>query len=468
MSDDGEYETTVPVDFTSKRSRRKPKGEEPDREADPPQDLAAEQSVLGAVMLAEPALLEVADELRVEHFYKPAHQTVYRCVLEMFARGTPVDAITVSGELESRGELLRIGGAPYLHTLIASVPTAANAGYYAEQVRDAASRRTLGEVGTALRQLSVQPTTEVGELLTSAQTRLAEVTERTTAPGGALLEDLLQPAVDEIDAIASGSNVGLSTGFADLDAVTNGLHPGQMITVAARPGVGKTALGLAVARAASIRHGAGTVFFSLEMGRNEIVQRLLSAEARVRLEDIRGGTMGDDDWTRMARRMPEVSAAPLALDDTASLSPLELSTRARRWKRSFGEQFGLIVVDYLQLMTPARRGESRQQEVSEISRMIKLLAKDLEVPVVALSQLNRGPEQRTDKKPTLADLRESGAIEQDSDVVVLIHRPDAVERDDPRMGEADLILAKNRSGPTTTVTVAHQLHYSRFVDMAQE
>jgi replicative DNA helicase len=224
-------------------------------------------------------------------------------------------------------------------------------------------------------------------------------------------------------------------------------------------------LGLDFCRSCSVKHGLTSVIFSLEMSRTEIVMRMLSAEARIRLQDMRGGRMSDDDWTRLARRMSEISEAPLFIDDSPNMTMMEIRAKARRLKQR--HDLKLIVVDYMQLMTSGKRVESRQQEVSEFSRQLKLLAKELEVPVVAISQLNRGPEQRTDKRPMLADLRESGSLEQDADMVVLIHRPDAWERDDPRAGEADLILAKHRAGPTTTVTVAHQLHYSRFADLAQ-
>jgi replicative DNA helicase len=224
-------------------------------------------------------------------------------------------------------------------------------------------------------------------------------------------------------------------------------------------------LGLDFCRACSVKHGMTSVIFSLEMSRTEIVMRMLSAEARIRLQDMRGGRMSDDDWTRLARRMSEISEAPLFIDDSPNMTMMEIRAKARRLKQR--HDLKLIVVDYMQLMTSGKRVESRQQEVSEFSRQLKLLAKELEVPVVAISQLNRGPEQRTDKRPMLADLRESGSLEQDADMVVLIHRPDAWERDDPRAGEADLILAKHRAGPTATVTVAHQLHYSRFADLAQ-
>ncbi|OLL70016.1 Replicative DNA helicase [Pseudonocardia sp. Ae150A_Ps1] len=280
-----------------------------------------------------------------------------------------------------------------------------------------------------------------------------------------MLEELLQPTMDEIDAIASrgGQSTGVPTGFADLDQVTNGLHPGQMVVVAARPGLGKSTLGLDFARSCSIKNGMTSAFFSLEMSKSAIVMRLLSAEARIRLADMRAGRMSDEDWTRMARRMSEISEAPLYIDDSPNLTLMEIRAKARRMKQRY--DLKLIILDYLQLMTSGRKVESRQQEVSEFSRQIKLLAKELEVPVMAMSQLNRGPEQRTDKRPMLSDLRESGSIEQDADMVVLLHRPDAFEQDDPRAGEADLILAKHRNGPTTTITVAHQLHYSRFSDL---
>lgn len=785
----------------------------PSFDRQPPQDQAAEQSVLGGMMLSKDAIADVVEVLRPGDFYKPAHQNVYDCVLDLYSRGEPADPITVAAEMERRGELRRIGGAPYLHTLIATVPTAANAGYYAEIVAEKAVLRRLVEAGTRIVQLGYagQDGSDVNEIVDRAQSAIYEVTERRTTEDYVALEELLQPTMDEIDAIASrgGSSLGVPTGFADFDDLTNGLHPGQMIIVAARPGVGKalaldtplptpsgwttmgdvqvgdhlldasgkptkvlaatgvlrdrpcyevefsdgtvitadaehqwltdtrasrrsrelppevrttrelastvrratadgranhsvtntrpldlpdrdlllppyvlgawlgdghsaaawfttadpeiiwyieregidafprgnmlyqlrvpdtheatesnddavqamlrsvgvlnnkhipadylrasvsqrrallaglldtdgtvtasgsvqftstsrrlaqdtheliislgyrckittrkvegrsaasstgftltfttqdrvfwlerkhllhkelltgrpqrprvryvvdvravasvpvrcvevdnadhlylasrsmipthnSTLGLDWARSASIKHGMSSVIFSLEMSKTEIVMRMLSAEAKIRLADMRGGRMTDDDWTRLARRMSEISEAPLFVDDSPNMTMMEIRAKARRLKQR--NDLKLIVLDYMQLMTSGKRVESRQQEVSEFSRSLKLLAKELEVPVVAMSQLNRGPEQRTDKRPMLADLRESGSLEQDADMVVLIHRPDAWERDDPRAGEADLIIAKHRAGPTATITVAHQLHYSKFADLAQ-
>ena len=437
-------------------------------ERQPPQDLVAEQSVLGGMLLSKDAIADVVEVLRPADFYRPAHQTVYECILDLYGRGEPADAVTVSAELHRRGELIRLGGAPYLHTLISAVPTAANAAYYAEIVAEKAILRRLVEAGTRIVQLGYLGSdgADVDQVVDRAQAAVYEVTERRTSEDFVPLEELLQPTLDEIDAIATrgGVALGVPTGFIDLDSLTNGLHAGQMIIVAARPGIGKSTLGLDFARSCSVNHGMTSVIFSLEMSRNEIVMRLLSAEARVRLADMRSGRMSDDDWTRMARRMSEISEAPLFVDDSPNLTMMEIRAKARRLKQRF--DLKLIVVDYMQLMISGRKVESRQQEVSEFSRQLKLLAKELDVPVIAISQLNRGPEQRTDKKPMLADLRESGSLEQDADIVLLIHRPDAFEHDDPRAGEADLILAKHRNGPTRTVTVAHQLHYSRFVDLA--
>jgi replicative DNA helicase len=435
----------------------------------PPQDLAAEQSVLGGMLLSKDAIADVLERLRPGDFYRPAHQNVYDSILDLYGRGEPADAITVAAELDRRGLLRRIGGAPYLHTLISTVPTAANAGYYATIVAEKALLRRLVEAGTRVVQYGYAGAegADVAEIVDRAQAEIYDVAERRTSEDFVPLEELLQPTMDEIDAIASqgGLSRGVPTGFTELDEVTNGLHPGQMIVIAARPGMGKSTLGLDFMRSCSIKHQMSSVIFSLEMSKTEITMRLLSAEAKIKLADMRSGRMSDDDWTRLARRMSEISEAPLYIDDSPNLTMMEIRAKARRLKQK--ADLRLVVIDYLQLMTSGKKVESRQQEVSEFSRQLKLLAKEIEVPVIAMSQLNRGPEQRTDKKPMLADLRESGAIEQDADMVILLHRPDAFERDDPRGGEADLILAKHRNGPTKTITVAHQLHLSRFTNMAR-
>ncbi len=789
----------------------------------PPQDLAAEQSVLGGMLLSKDAIADVTESLTTTDFYKPAHALVFDAILYLYSRGEPADTVTVAAELEKNGTLGRIGGAVYLHTLMATVPTAANAAYYAQIVAEKAVLRRLVEAGTRIVQLGYGGSEgsagggEVDEIVDRAQAEIYDVTERRTSEDYVVLEELLQPTMDEIDAIAQqgGRAAGVPTGFADLDNLTNGLHPGQMIIVAARPGIGKalaldtplitpsgwttmgdvavgdqlvgadgrptmvlaatevmrdrpcfqvefsdgeviiadadhqwftwdaaarkslehpaagtrgwpdagrwtghgagagplcrttaelassvydgtelnhavptcepvhmpnrdlpldpwalgyllgagelsgsgrvlcpaqdrewamkefdrlglrvrestvpaefvvldvqeswrslglrqgrhvpseylagsveqraavvqglmdsdgdvdahgryrlcttdlelarglrellaslgcaarlaprylsheghprppvweivarsrtalarlprkacsvgsdwhrdheshyivdvrpvpgvpvrcvqvdnpdhlylagrsmipthnSTLALDIARHAAVKHRKASVIFSLEMSKTEITMRLLSAEAGIRLSHMRAGTMGEQDWQKIVRRMTEISDAPLFIDDSPNMTMMEIRAKARRLKQR--HDLKLIVVDYLQLMTSGKRVESRQQEVSEFSRQMKLLAKELEVPVIALSQLNRGPEQRTDKRPMLSDLRESGSLEQDADMVILVHRPDAWEADDPRAGEADLIVAKHRNGPTATVAVAHQLHYSRFADLA--
>ncbi|MCU1642294.1 MAG: dnaB [Nocardia sp.] len=852
----------------------------------PPHDMAAEQSVLGGMLLSKDAIADVIEVIRPGDFYRPSHQAIYDAILDLYGRGEPADPVTVSATLDRRGELKRIGGPPYLVTLTQTVPTAANAGYYAEIVAEKAILRRLVEAGTRIVQYGYAGADgqDVAEVVDRAQAELYEVTERRSSEDFLPLEELLQPTMDEIDSIASrgGISLGVPTGFTELDELTNGLHPGQMIIVAARPGVGKalaletplptptgwttmgevsvgdelldadglptrvvaateimtgrpcyevefsdgavivadeqhqwltetrasrrsaqqattgynryqnqrtfaqirttaeieatlrcatadrrinhsvvnteplqlperdllvppytlgawlgdgtsaaaqlttadpeilsriedegiitvhsesaalryslqlpaegpvpprncvvcgiefvpftsevrtcgqscggkarfvsapvpapacsvcggpsiglrmcqncrntvgsvqarlrtigvlnnkhipvdylrasetqrrallaglldtdgtvtkggsvqfavtserlvrgveelivslgyrcqlstkrvrgrteqsstaytltfatedevfglsrkellhkkrrganntarsgsrfivdirpvasvpvrcvevdntdhlylagramvpthnSTLGMDFMRSCSIKHGLASVIFSLEMSRTEIVMRLLSAEAKIKLADMRSGRMSDDDWTRLARRMSEISEAPLFVDDSPNLTMMEIRAKARRLKQR--NDIRLIVVDYLQLMSSGKKVESRQQEVSEFSRSLKLMAKELEVPVIAISQLNRGPEQRTDKRPMVSDLRESGSLEQDADMVILLHRPDAFERDDPRGGEADLIVGKHRNGPTATITVAHQLHLSRFVDMAR-
>ena len=553
-----------------------------DFERTPPHDVAAEQCVLGGMLLSKDAISDVIEVIRPTDHYRPAHQLIHEAVLDLYGRGEPADAITVANELTRRGEIARVGGGPYLHTLIASVPTAANAGYYARIVRERAILRRLVEAGTRIVQFGYAGEADADDLVDRAQAEVYAVTDRRTSEDYHSLSEIMPGALDEIEAIGSRGGVltGVPTGFADLDALTNGLHPGQMIVIAARPAVGKalaldtplptpagwttmgdirvgdyligadgrptqvvaatevmhgrpcyavefddgeviiadenhqwitweslraggsglvppqvvttgaiartlhrdtvlrrsnhavaltapierplaalggasgggdqerprwryvvdvravasrpvrcvqvdsqdhlylagrgmipthnSTLALDFARAAAIKHSLATVLFSLEMGRNEITMRLLSAEARVPMHTMRTGQMSDDDWARLARRMSEVADAPLFIDDSPNMSLMEIRAKCRRLKQRNDLKF--VIIDYLQLMSSPKRVENRQQEVSEMSRSLKLLAKELEVPVIALSQLNRGPEQRTDKKPLLSDLRESGCL----------------------------------------------------------
>ena len=441
-----------------------PRSYEEDGALVPPQDIVAEQSVLGAMLLSKDAIADVIESLREVDFYKPAHATIYGAILDIYGRGEPADAITVANYLSKSGALGNVGGAGYLHTLVASVPTAANGSYYARIVTERAILRRLVDAGTKIAQMGYAGDAEVDQLVDRAQAEVYDVTGRRTSEDYAPLSEIMPQTLSEIEAIEGrgGQLVGVPTGFQQLDDITHGLHAGQLIIVAARPAIGKSTLGLDLARSASIKHNLTSAIFSLEMSRNEIVMRLLSAEAQVGLNHMRAGS--DADWGRLANKMGQVNDAPLFIDDSPNMTMMEIRAKARRLKQRF--DLKLLIIDYLQLMSSGRKVESRQVEVSEFSRSLKLLAKELEIPVIAISQLNRGPEQRQDKRPMLSDLRESGSLEQDADMVVLLHREDVYERESPRAGEADFILAKHRNGPTGTVTVAFQGHYSRFVDMA--
>jgi replicative DNA helicase len=432
----------------------------------PPQDPDAEQSVLGSMLISKDAIGEVNEVLGGTDFYRPAHETIYDAIVDLYGRGEPADPVTVSAELNRRGDLQRVGGAPYLHTLSASVPIAANAAFYAQIVREKSILRRLVDAGTKIAQLGYAGEGDVDDTVDLAQQEVYAIGEKRTHEDYADLNSLMQGTWDEIESISSnkGMSSGVPTGFADLDELTNGFSGGQMIIVAARPAVGKSTLALDFCRSASIHNNLTSVIFSLEMSRSEIMMRLLSAEAKVALNHMRKGDMTDDDWNKLGAKMGQVSGAPMFIDDSPNMTMMEIRAKARRLKQR--HDLKLIVIDYLQLMTSGKKVESRQVEVSEFSRQIKLLAKELEVPIIALSQLNRGPEQRSDKRPMMSDLRESGAIEQDADIVMLLHREDVYEKESPRAGEADIIVAKHRNGPTRDVVVSFQGHYSRFVDMA--
>ncbi|HWR85119.1 MAG TPA: replicative DNA helicase [Rhodoglobus sp.] len=431
----------------------------------PPHDLLAEQSAIGGMLLSKDAVADVIETVRGVDFYIPKHEVVFDAILTLYSHGEPTDVIAVSDELTKTGQLSRAGGAEYLHTLTSLVPTAANAGFYASIVAEKAVLRRLVEAGTRIVQMGYASEGEVVDLVNNAQAEIYGVTGGVESEDYVPLTDAVTSAIDEIEAARGrdGQMVGVPTGFAELDELTNGLHPGQMIIIAARPAIGKSTVGLDIARSAAIKYNMPTIVFSLEMGRSEIAMRLLSAEASVPLQHMRKGTVHANDWTTIAQTRGRINDAPLYIDDSPNMTLVEIRAKARRLKQRVGLK--LVVIDYLQLMTSGKKVESRQQEVSEFSRALKLLAKELEVPVIAISQLNRGPEQRADKKPALSDLRESGSIEQDADMVILLHRESAYEAENPRAGEADFIVAKHRNGPTRTITVGFHGHFSRFVDL---
>ncbi|WP_246087032.1 replicative DNA helicase [Nocardioides humi] len=365
-------------------------------------------------MISKDAIADVVEVLRGADYYRPAHEEIHEAILDLYSRGEPADMVTVAGELQRRGQLQKIGGAPYLHTLAANVPIAANAGFYAEIVYEKAILRRLVNAGTKIVQISYAGEGEVEGIVNEAQSEIYKVTDRNKSEDYAPLSDIMDGVLDEIEAIENreAGIYGVPTGFADLDELTNGLHAGQMIVVAARPAMGKSTLALDFCRAASVGHNLTSAFFSLEMTRAEIVMRLLSAEARIPLNHIRNGKMGTEEWDRLARHVAKVSAAPMFVDDSPNMTMTEIRAKARRLKQK--HDLKLMVIDYLQLMSSGKKVESRQLEVSEFSRQMKLLAKELEIPIIALSQLNRGPEQRADKRPAMSDLRESGCLTADT------------------------------------------------------
>ncbi len=434
----------------------------------PPHSMEAERAVLGA-MLADATLLgDLLATVRPEHLYHPPHQDIYDTIAGLAAAGEPVELGSLTVALRRAGLLDRCGGPGYLALLLEHAAPA-NALYYAEILHEQAVRRRLLAFHTRGAQ-QVQDGTglTLTEILDGALAELDAVAGGSTGGDVEPVDKPLAATLEHIDELSrrDGQLTGLPTGFYDLDEMTSGLHPGQMVTVAARPGVGKSTLGLDFARAAAIRHNQPVLLFSLEMSKTEIITRLLAAEARVGLQKLRTGRLEDAEWARISSKMPAIANAPLFLDDTAHITMPEIRAKARRVRQRHG--LALVIVDYLQLMAGEGRVESRQQEVSQISRGCKLLAKDLAVPMVVMSQLNRGAEHRSDRRPQVSDLRESGAIEQDSDVIILLYREDMVDPESARVGEADLIVGKQRNGPTGVVTVAFQGHYSRFVDMQKE
>lgn len=432
----------------------------------PPHDQLAEQSTIGGMLLSKDAVADVLETVQPQDFYHPKHELIFDAVISLFSRGEPTDVITVTDELTKTGELARAGGAEYLHTLTGIVPTAANAQFYASIVAEKAVLRRLVEAGTRIAQMGYASQGEVIELVNNAQAEIYNVTGNTESDDFVPISEAMILATNDMEAAQNqdGSLTGIPTGFEKLDEITNGLQQNALILIAARPAMGKSTLALDFARSAAIEHNKPTVFFSLEMGKSEIAMRLLSAEAEVRLHKMRKGDISSEEWMKISYRRSVINDAPLYIDDSPNLTLVEIRAKCRRLKQKYGLK--LIVIDYLQLMTSGgRKVENRQQEVSEFSRALKLLAKELQVPVVALSQLNRGPEQRTDKRPALSDLRESGSLEQDADMVILLHREGLYEKNPGSESVAELIIAKHRNGQTGSVKVSFQGHLSRFVDL---
>ena len=434
----------------------------------PPHDVDAEMAVLGGMLMSKDAIGEVSQLLETSDFYLPQHQTIYDAILTLFAGSQPVDVVLVANELMKDGNLDKVGGADYLHSLVASVPTAANAMYYADIVHQNAVLRNVIIAGTKIAQMGYSASgAQAEDIVNLAQSEVYEMSAGKVRQDYVAIGPVLQNTLDQLDKMQNHElEQGVPTGFRDIDEVTQGLQPGQMIVVAGRPAMGKSTLGIDFARSAALHHNMTSIVFSLEMSKVELAQRIIAAETNIPLAAMRRAEdITPDRWNTLNTFWTKMQNAPLFIDDSPNMSLMEIRAKCRRLKQT--NDLKLVVIDYLQLMSSGKRVESRQQEVSEFSRALKLLAKELEVPVVALSQLNRGPEMRNDKKPQLSDLRESGSIEQDADVVFLVHRPDFYNKED-RPGEADIIMAKHRNGPTDTFNLAFLGATSKFMDMPQD
>jgi len=433
----------------------------------PPQNLEAEESVLGAMMLSPGAIGAVSEVLDASDFYRESHAVIYRAALALYAKGEPVDAITLVDELEERGELEAAGGRVRIHELAALVPASANAGHYARIVREMATLRGLIRAGGEIAQLGWERPGETTDLVDRAEQVVFDLSQSRVSSEFSHIEELLKDSFERITALyEAGADVtGTPSGFRDLDRLTSGFQPGNLIIVAARPSMGKSGLGLCMAANLAVRAEVPTALFTLEMSKAEVTQRLMCSEAKVESQRLRTGKLGADDWPRLTAACDRLAKAPIYVDDQGSITMMEIRSKARRLK-SREPDLGLIVVDYLQLMTSGSNVESRVQEVSQISRSLKVLARDLDVPILAMSQLSRAVEQRHDKRPILSDLRESGSIEQDADLVMFIYRDEYYNDESDQQGIAEVHLAKHRNGPTDTVKLSFLKRYAKFADLA--
>jgi len=436
----------------------------------PPQNVEAEQCVLGGILLEDRAIVKVIETLRPEDFYKEAHGIIYRAMLDLFDRNEPQDTITVTNYLKSKGLLDQVGGPAYLVELAEAVPFASNITYYAKIVRDKAVLRRLIQKSSDIATLCYEEAGDVDEILEAAESAIFEISQAKIRQSFLPLNLVLKESIKKVENLFAKKEMitGVPTGFTDLDAMTAGFQPSDLIIVAGRPSMGKTALALNIAQHAAIQHQIPVAIFSLEMSKEQLALRMLCSEAKVNAQKVRTGFLSELEWSRLIGAADLLSKARIFIDDTPAISVLEMRAKARRLKTEHG--LGLVMVDYLQLMRGRGQSERREQEISEISRSLKAMAKELNVPVVALSQLNRKVEDRPNKRPQMADLRESGAIEQDADVIAFIYRDEVYNRseDNPNKGIAEIILGKQRNGPTGVVKLAFLAKYSCFANLTIE
>lgn len=436
----------------------------------PPQNLDAEQSILGGLMLDREALDQVGDLLMAEDFYKPSHQKIYNAIKELHSKSQPIDIITVTNVLQGEGSMDMVGGPEYLVSLLDKTISSANITSHAKIVKDKATLRRLIHINSQLIEKAYdQDFIDVESFVDQAESEIFKIGENKTQTGLVGSMEIVKASIQKIEELYKNKAeiTGIGTGFKKLDEMTAGMHPGEMTIIAARPSMGKTAFSLNIAQHMALRLKKTVAYFSLEMGKESMMMRMLSAESKVSMSEIRNGRIQDSAWPKLINAASALSEAPIFIDDSPGISPFEIRSRARRLKAEHG--LDVIMIDYLQLMSMKQKFNSREQEVAEISKSLKAIAKELQIPIVALAQLNRGVEGRTEKKPMLSDLRESGSIEQDADVIMMLYRDDYYDKENPeKQGHAEVIVGKQRNGATGPVKLRFDAQYNRFRDAEPE
>ena len=432
----------------------------------PPHDIEAEQAVIGSMLTDKDAVISAIEVLKEEDFYREDNKAIYEAILNLYNRSEPIDIITVKSELESMGKFEQVGGLEYLAELPEKVPTTANSMKYIKIVEEKSTLRKLIKTANEIIELGYDPTEDVDDIMEGAEKKIFNVMQNKNQKGYAAMKDILVDSFTQLEELYNRKQhiTGVPTGFADLDYKTAGLHSSDLVLVAARPAMGKSAFALNIATNAAIRAKVPVAIFSLEMSKEQMVNRILCSEAMVDSNKVRTGRLEEDDWTKLAEAIGPLSEAEIYIDDTPGISVMEIRAKCRKLKLE--KNIGMVVIDYLQLVQGSnKRNGSREQEISEISRSLKILAKEIGVPVIALSQLSRAVEQRPDHRPMLSDLRESGAIEQDADIVMFLYRDDYYNQDSEKKGIAEVIIAKHRGGSTGTVELLWLGSYTKFVNL---
>lgn len=431
----------------------------------PPQNIEAEQAVLGAILINSDALITAMERISSDDFYRGAHQRIFEAIVELAEDQEPVDLITLTSLLQNKQQLEEIGGVTYLSELANAVPTAANIDYYAAIVEEKSMLRRLIRTATQIVTNGYANEEDVGSMLSEAEAKILEISQRRSSSGFVVIRDVLMEVFEKVESLYSnkGGATGVPSGFVDLDKMTSGFQRSDLIILAARPSVGKTAFALNVAQNVGVRAKETVAIFSLEMGAAQLVQRMVCAEANVDANRMRTGYLEGDDWEKLTMAIGALSEANIFIDDSAQITVADIRAKCRRLQQEKG--LGMILIDYLQLIAGRGKGDNRQQEVSEISRTLKQIARELNVPVIALSQLSRGVEQRQDKRPMMSDLRESGSIEQDADIVAFLYRDDYYDKESEKKNIIEIIIAKQRNGPVGTVELAFLKQFNKFVNM---